>query len=72
VLGGGGFGSRFGRGLTSSDEVWEKRGVEGREDSSSSSRAERFRERNFCLGVELAVKILLESGSGVVHKVDRD
>jgi hypothetical protein len=49
----------------------EERGVEGREDSASSSGEERSRERNSCLGVEVGVEIP-DSGSQMVDIVDRD
>jgi len=35
----------------------EELGVEGWEDSASSSREERLRGRNFCLGVEVRVEL---------------
>jgi hypothetical protein len=50
----------------------EEREVEGREGLAPSSRAERLRERNFCLSVEVGVEVLLDSGSWVVRIVDRD
>ena len=50
----------------------EERGVEGGEDSASSSREETLRERNLCLGVEVAVELRSDSGSLMVHTVDSD
>jgi hypothetical protein len=35
----------------------EGRGVEGKEDSASSSEEEMLREGKFCLGVEVAVEL---------------
>lgn len=54
----------------------EERGVEGREDNVTSSSREglgRFNERSSCFGVEgSSIEVLSDSGSRVVHTVDKD
>jgi hypothetical protein len=51
----------------------EEREVLNREDSASSSREERLRERKFCLDVEDAVELRLDSDSWMAHTTeDRD
>jgi hypothetical protein len=47
-------------------------GVEDGKDSNSSSRKEKLRGRNSCLGVEVAVDLRLDSGLQMVETVDKD
>jgi hypothetical protein len=50
--------------------VRKELGEEGREGSASYSGVARLRGRKFCLGVELAIELRLDSG--MVHTVETD